>query len=31
MQLYKKGVIYGSLEWVKKTSHQKINSPGMER
>ena len=31
MQLYREGVAYGSSEWVKKTSHQKINTPGTER
>ncbi len=30
MQLYKEGVAYGSSEWVKKTSHQKINTSGTE-
>ncbi len=31
MQLYRYGVAYGSSEWVKKTSHQMINTPGIER
>ena len=31
MQLYREGVAYGSSEWVKKTSHQKINTLGTER
>ena len=26
MQLYREGVAYGSPEWVKKTSHQKIST-----
>ncbi len=31
MQLHREGVAYNSLEWVKKTSYQKINILGIER
>lgn len=31
MQLYREGIAYGFSKWVKKTSHQKINTPGTEQ